>query len=288
MLHVVVQSLSGRQIQIGLEQCCCVAKLKHMISEVWNIPTLLQSLVSGTVILDDDADLTNYCAPGDAQLFLTMLVSAEMALRPSACKPEKLCALQGLDCFWEAEGRGAPVSTIMPLLTDRIDEVRIAAVGALARWAPRGDASLLAGVSARLWDGKFGVRLAAVRALGRLAERGDPRAVADLTTRLKDSKAGVRVAAIQALAQLANWDDARPTSALITCLNDGKASVRLAAERALEQLAGADRAGVLPAIAATRLGDRNEGIRSGTMRWMARLNGRRAELAAAGAPARPA
>eukprot|EP00927_Polykrikos_kofoidii_P077864 TRINITY_DN74768_c0_g1_i1.p1 TRINITY_DN74768_c0_g1~~TRINITY_DN74768_c0_g1_i1.p1 ORF type:complete len:734 (-),score=91.41 TRINITY_DN74768_c0_g1_i1:135-2336(-) len=85
-LDLEIHNAAGDLLAIDLAGGSTVADLKQSISEHWHVPSCVQTLVVGTLVLcDASACLTQYCQPGSSSLALSMIIT--LPVRPKRPTP---------------------------------------------------------------------------------------------------------------------------------------------------------------------------------------------------------
>mmetsp|Transcript_3499 Transcript_3499/g.8817 ORF Transcript_3499/g.8817 Transcript_3499/m.8817 type:complete len:282 (+) Transcript_3499:43-888(+) len=237
VVHVVVQSIAGESFEIRVDLPCSVGALKQRIFEQWNVPPVFQKLCMGSAAPGDYADLSEFCRSGDSALCVLLVISLNEAIGDLKISSRRLPALQDLARLGLRGGEDAVAAVMSCCSEDRDWQIRLAAVEALAKVAPRGDERAVTKLLGCLEHRERNVRRAALRALSCVAGRGDAHAVGAVRCCLQDPHGMVRRAAVATMAQVTSKDDRAAIAAVERCREDTDEDVREAAEQALMALA---------------------------------------------------
>ena len=162
-------------------------------------------------------------------------------------------------------GDRSVVSSVLPLLTDAVPVVRLAAAQALGRVAMASDEAVIAGLTGLLHDPEDNVRRAAAMAIGEIEPL--PRDLMPIVGLLQASDGRIRSAAMAALQQV---DTSHLTMLLLPALDDPDPKIRQAAVAALG-LSGDPR--TIPALHKRLVQDAVPGVRSEAAYQLGKVGG---------------
>eukprot|EP00747_Dinoflagellata_sp_TGD_P119742 gnl/TRDRNA2_/TRDRNA2_173080_c2_seq1.p1 gnl/TRDRNA2_/TRDRNA2_173080_c2~~gnl/TRDRNA2_/TRDRNA2_173080_c2_seq1.p1 ORF type:complete len:217 (-),score=45.44 gnl/TRDRNA2_/TRDRNA2_173080_c2_seq1:164-814(-) len=200
-IRVAIRTVAGDCIEMDIESQKKVADIKTFIRKSWHIPEIFQTLVLGTVMLQDQDRVRDCCEADEDMLSLTMILSMSRVQRDlTSHNQERQCS--ALESLVELGRRAGfePIIAVVAGLESRDTRVTRGVVKALVQLSEKGSEHAIAGVAARLEDDDWDVRRAAVEGLTKLAEKGDQRASTAVAARLGHRGRSVSGAAIEALA----------------------------------------------------------------------------------------
>ena len=155
-----------------------VSTVKAWLEQECKVPILAQTLMCGTVELENTEKIGVHSGEDQNILCLTMLITWNDAIArlDNGNHDEKLEALEAVAQIAE-KGNERAITAVSARLEDRERDVRHAAVRTMAQIAEKGDAHAITAVSARLEDRDEYFRVAAVRAMAQIAEKGNAYAI---------------------------------------------------------------------------------------------------------------
>jgi len=239
-IKVLLQSISGEELEIPMAADATMHDLKGQISELWSMPIPFQVLVADTRPVNDSEGLAA-CGLSDngaltvmAFLSTDSIAAATSALsRPEIAKEIKLETVQNLGML--GPKYADDVITAVSTLFDHQDaELRLAAWTCITQIAGRGNSRAIEVVTEQLHNASL--RQVAMWAFGQIAEIGDPHAIECLISLLHDEDVDVCMLALETLGKFAGKGHRQAIIAVSQCLTDEGWRVRCRAVEALQQV----------------------------------------------------
>ena len=173
-------------------------QVKEQIAAKLQIPREFQKLVIGLAVVPDTVRLDM----GPVSMNLVVSVENVCIDLENAAPLPAIKLLTTHPKFFKGNARA--IAAVAARLEDDDEDVRSAAVDALAKIVDKGNGGVIAAVAARLEHDSEDVRCSATKALAQIADKGNEAAITAVAARLEVDEGWVRCAAVEALAQIAD------------------------------------------------------------------------------------
>lgn len=245
-IQVLLQSISGEELEVAMAADATVYDLKQEISELKSIPIPFQVLVAGARPLTDAEELAACDLCGNGALTVMVILSADAVAaaldrlpNPQSGEQTKRDILRNLGMLGPRHS-----DDVVPVVTKLLDgDLRVAAFTCITQIAGRGNRSAIEAVASQLLNESS--RPHVMWALGEISEIGDPNVIQCLTSLLDNEDVEVCVSALEALGKFAGKSHRLAIIAVTHCLADEDAEVRWKAVEVLQQvIAKGDECGI--------------------------------------------
>eukprot|EP00928_Gymnodinium_smaydae_P011891 TRINITY_DN14351_c0_g2_i1.p1 TRINITY_DN14351_c0_g2~~TRINITY_DN14351_c0_g2_i1.p1 ORF type:complete len:566 (-),score=96.74 TRINITY_DN14351_c0_g2_i1:204-1655(-) len=301
---VDLHSIGLDPMRLEVDGACTFEELKRDAEGLTKIGAASMKLIAGTAVPNGNERLAAYCAQGEQQLVVTLVVSLDAVMQDLAHEDfhTRVTALGVIGAMGHKGGALAieaatkllrdPTSNVrqaavrvlgaaagseqerqevlellLQCLDDEVSSVRRAVIVTLSEVATQGDETVMTAIASRLEHEKCSVRNSAVEGLAAVARKGDRFATEQVIQRLRHPDQPVRVTAASALGT-AHWrDEADAIAQVIALLDEGAPYVRRAAIGALAGMLPNDT--ILPAVC-NRLPDDDKTVRQMVVQFFKR------------------
>lgn len=265
-IRIMLQSLSGAEVEIAMASDATVQDLKVEVSNLWSMPVAFQMLTAEARHLTDNSECLSMCGLIDNSLSVVAVLSMESIQTAIAC----LEAVHSVEVQLEALQNLAQlgpkylddvITAVGKLLNAESSEVKLAAWTSITKIAERGNETAIEVVTAQLEYES--TRQVAVAALGQIADIGNPCALYGLGRFLEHEDLDVCLFALDAYAQFARKGHLGAIKVVSECLCHEEDAMCWRAVEVLQQIiVKGDKRGIYYAKAL-----RNHSVRA--VRWAA-------------------
>jgi len=240
-VHIHLRRLAGGDpSSITLARSSLVSQLKGLIANMFHVPQECQSLVLGTVVMDDAKKISEYCADvvDEIPLSVTLVILLD-EIRRLMCHEDHAMRIAGLEALaeWTPKDNEDTIDGVCCCLEDPEHEVRISALNVLSKISSQNNMDTSVKVVNLLEHPDHDVKKVAVQAIPEIASRGNPQVIAMISKHLESQNIVTRMAAVEALVQICDKGDEHAACELQARSQHPDKGVRLAAARAQDRLA---------------------------------------------------
>lgn len=238
-IRILLQSLSGDDLEIDIAPDATVRDLKDEVSKLWSMPVAFQMLTAEACHLADNSASLSMCGLINNSLSVTAILSMESIQNAIACLEAghtvevQVEALQNLTQLGPKYLDGV-ITAVGKLLNAESSEVKLAAWTCITKVAERGNETAIEVVTAQLEYES--TRQVAVVALGQIAEIGNLCALDSLGRFLEHEDLDVCLFALDAFAQFAGKGHMAAIKVVSECLCHEEDAMRWRAVEVLQQI----------------------------------------------------
>jgi len=238
-IRILLQSLSGAEVEIAIASDATVQDLKVEVSNLWSMPVAFQMLTSEACLLTDNSECLSMCGLIDNSLSVVAVLSMQSIQAAIACLEGVHTVEVQLEALQNLTQLGPKylddvITAVGKLLNAESSEVKLAAWTSITKIAERGNETAIDVVTAQIEYES--TRQAAVEALGQIAEIGNPCALYGLGRFLENEDLDVCMFALDAYAQFAGKGHIGAIEVVSECLCHEEDAMRWRAVEVLQQI----------------------------------------------------